>query len=267
MQQETPQASGAMQHEPPPVQETERQSIAILPKNRVEALTDGIVAIATTLLVFEIEQPLVQGGLTDALLSQWPSYATYVVSFLTIAIIWVNHHDLMSLVARVDRTFPFLTTVMLMGLCAIPFPTGLLGHYLQAGHNQRPAAMAYALVMVFTVGVFPVMWLHLAANPHLLHDPAHTTLCGGRFFRRSLLGPGIYAASLALAVVSPQAAAGAYALVAVYYVLPPLPTRQTRGPLRRRSQAAASPMSQAQRPALPAYQESTHVRVNTGSSH
>jgi uncharacterized membrane protein len=177
MQRETPPASEAVQHTPLPAPETDRPSITILPTNRVEALADGIVAIATTLLVFEIKQPLVQGGLTGALLRQWPSYATYVVSFLTIAIIWVNHHDLMSMVARVDRTFLFLITFMLMGLCAIPFPTGLLGHYLQAGHDQRPAAVAYALVMVFTVSMFPIMWLHLAANPHLLHEIRRPKRC------------------------------------------------------------------------------------------
>jgi hypothetical protein len=131
----------------------------------------------------DIKQPLVEGGLTAALLRQWPSYATYVVSFLTIAIIWVNHHDLMSMVARVDRTLLFLNRFALMGICAIPFPTGLLGHYLQAGHDQRPAAVAYALVMVFAVSTFPLMWLHLAANPHLLHNPAHSAV------RRPLFPP------------------------------------------------------------------------------
>ena len=71
MQRETPRASGAVQHKPPPVPESERPSITILPTNRVEALADGIVAIATTLLVFEIKQPLVQGGLAGALLRRW----------------------------------------------------------------------------------------------------------------------------------------------------------------------------------------------------
>jgi uncharacterized membrane protein len=160
----------------------------------------------------------------------------------------------------------FLNTFALMGICAIPFPTGLLGHYLQAGHDQRPAAVAYALVMVVAVSTFPLLWLHLAANPHLLHDPTHQALCGGRFFRRSLLGPGIYTASLPVALASPQAAVAAYALVAVYYVLPPLPTERARGALRRRTQGATSPLSHDGQPLMPpVHEENNHVRDNPRS--
>jgi uncharacterized membrane protein len=95
-----------------------------LSTSRTEAFSDGVFAIAATLLVLELKVPHVEpGGLWDALLEQWPSYATYVVSFLIIGIIWVNHHAVMERIRRVNRRLLFMNLVFLMVVAVIPFPT------------------------------------------------------------------------------------------------------------------------------------------------
>ncbi len=116
-------------------------------KNRAEAFSDGVFAVAATFLVFEIKVPDVHSGLGNALLAEWPSYAAYAISFGTILVIWVNHHAIVDAIERFDRRLLFLNGLLLMTVAAIPFPTGLLAQYLQAGHDQTAAAVAYGLTL------------------------------------------------------------------------------------------------------------------------
>jgi uncharacterized membrane protein len=116
-------------------------------KGRAEAFSDGVFAVAATVLVFNLIDPKVGGGLGNALLSEWPSYAAYAISFSTIVVIWVNHHGITDAIERFDRVLLFLNGLLLLTVAAIPFPTGLLAHYLQAGHDQTAAAVAYGLTM------------------------------------------------------------------------------------------------------------------------
>ena len=127
--------------------------------SRTEAFSDGIFAIAATLLVLELKVPQVEpGGLADALLESWPSYATYVVSFLTIGIIWVNHRAVLDRIREVNRPLLFMNLMFLMAVAAIPFPTALLGDYLQAGHDERLAVAVYGGT-ISLMGV--TLWGHL----------------------------------------------------------------------------------------------------------
>jgi TMEM175 potassium channel family protein len=116
-------------------------------KNRAEAFSDGVFAVAATFLVFGIKVPDVHSGLGNALLAEWPSYAAYAISFGTILVIWVNHHAIVDAIERFDRRLLFLNGLLLMTVAAIPFPTGLLAQYLQAGHDQTAAAVAYGLTL------------------------------------------------------------------------------------------------------------------------
>jgi uncharacterized membrane protein len=102
---------------------------------RLEAFSDGVLAIAATLLVLELHVPDAGQDLGAALLAQWPSYAAYAVSFATIGIIWVNHHALFVHVRQVDRTLLFLNLLLLMVVSLIPFPTAILGRFVGA---ERP---------------------------------------------------------------------------------------------------------------------------------
>src|SRR5919204_3739632 len=130
---------------------------------RVEAFSDGVFAIAITLLILEIKVPkTAEGdGLWQALGAQWPSYAAYVVSFLVIGIMWINHHQLFSYVAHVDRTLMFLNLLVLMVVAAVPWPTAVLAEYLREEDASHVAAAVYSLVMVVMAFTFQGLWWHL----------------------------------------------------------------------------------------------------------
>lgn len=97
-------------------------------KTRLEAFSDGVFAVAITLLVLDLRVPrdAQPGGLGHALNDLWPNYASYVVSFFIIGIIWVNHHAMLGFIRRVDRTLLFLNLLLLLFIALIPFPTALL---------------------------------------------------------------------------------------------------------------------------------------------
>ena len=97
-------------------------------KSRLEAFSDGVFAIAVTLLVLQIEIPGAGGDLAHEVGQLWPSFASYVVSFFTIGIIWVNHHTIIRRIAQVDRTLLFLNLNLLLWVAFIPWPTALLAH-------------------------------------------------------------------------------------------------------------------------------------------
>jgi uncharacterized membrane protein len=129
-------------------------------KARAEAFSDGVFAVAATLLVFNLAAPKVSHGLDQALLAEWPSYTAYAISFGTIVVIWVNHHVVFDSLDRVDRRFLFINALLLVTVAAIPFPTGLLADYLQAGHDQQTAAFAYGLTMSAMAVAFSLMTLY-----------------------------------------------------------------------------------------------------------
>ncbi|MGW2645318.1 TMEM175 family protein [Streptomyces sp. NPDC001393] len=163
---------------------------------RVEAFSDGVFAIAITLLILDIKVPKAgeHGGLWEALGAQWPSYAAYVVSFLVIGIMWVNHHQLFSYVTRVDRTLMFLNLLVLMVVAAVPWPTSLLAEYLREGAEASHAAAAvYSLVMVAMALTFQALWWHLTRTGHLFDarvDPAAARATRALPQRSASLAPG-----------------------------------------------------------------------------
>ena len=190
--------------------------------SRTEAFSDGVFAIAATLLVLELKIPHVEAGeLLGALLEQWPSYATYAVSFLTIGIIWVNHHTIMDRVRRVDRPLLFINLVFLMLVAAIPFPTALLADYLNEGHDDRLAAAIYGGTMWAMGLAICAIWAYVVRGG-LLHEGVDRDLA-----RRSLriFAVGILAYPLGVVVSTLNAELGlvVYALVALFYMFDALP--------------------------------------------
>jgi uncharacterized membrane protein len=191
--------------------------------NRLEAFSDGVFAIAATLLVLELHvPPLTADGLGAALLGDWPSFAAFVVSFVTIGIIWVNHHGLFANVQRVDRTLLFLNLVLLLTVSTIPFPTALIGRFIGTGQSSHLAAAIYGGVMVIMSIAFSLLWLHVTRDTRLIAanvDPRRAR-AESRLFSAGLIG---YLIGIALAFVSAELSLLVYALVAVYYVFPWLP--------------------------------------------
>ena len=113
---------------------------------RLEAFSDGVIAVAITLLVLNIELPDLRPGqsLTSGLIGQWQVYVAYVVSFLTIGIIWINHHAMISRLGRADHTILMLNLLLLLSIGVLPFGTNLIATYLREGHGENLAAAIYA---------------------------------------------------------------------------------------------------------------------------
>ena len=176
--------------------------------------------------MLELKVPHVEpGGLWDALLEQWPSYATYVVSFLIIGIIWVNHHAVMERIRRVNRRLLFMNLVFLMMVALIPFPTALLADYLQEGHDERLAAAVYSGTMALMGVSFGAIWAYaVLSNDLLLREGVDAARA-----RRSLwifaAGAPLYVLAIAVSLFSAILALSINALLAHFYlfdVLPPL---------------------------------------------
>jgi uncharacterized membrane protein len=189
--------------------------------NRTEAFSDGVLAIAVTLLVLDLRVPLrdtLHGSLAAALANEWPAYAAYVTSFLVIGIIWVNHHAVFELMRGVDRIALFLNLLLLMSVVAIPFTTALLAEYLRAGGaNARTAALVYSAVMLAMSCGFAGLYTYVARHPALLADGVDPTAVRGSIVRFSAIGTALYVATLVVALFSAPLCLLAHLAIALYY--------------------------------------------------
>ena len=187
---------------------------------RLEAFSDGVFAIATTLLILDVTVPPGSGAhLAHALVKEWPAYLAYATSFLQIAVIWVNHHAMFSKVTYADRRLVFTNSVFLATVAFIPFPTRLLAEYIAGPDGARTAAVFYGLTFVVLAVVFNLTWRAIATGRRLVRDdvPQADVRAITRSFR-----PGVpmYAAAMAVAFVSPVASALLYLAIAIFYALP-----------------------------------------------
>jgi uncharacterized membrane protein len=184
---------------------------------RVEAFSDGVFAIAITLLilVFGIEE-VPHGDLGRELLDIWPSYIAYAASFLTIGIIWVNHHAMFRLFARVDRLFLLLNVLFLMVVAFIPYPTRIVAAFAQSPDDRRDAALLYGITMVIMALLFLAVWFY--GSGRLLHPDADRREVTG--ITRSYI-PGVpsYTAGTLLAFVNPTASLIVFAALAGFYAV------------------------------------------------
>ncbi|MGF7235354.1 MAG: TMEM175 family protein [Frankia sp.] len=187
---------------------------------RLEAFSDGVFAIAITLLVLDLAVPTRDeardGGLTTALGREWPSYFAYLVSFLTIGIIWVNHHTVFDKVRFVDRPVLFANLGLLLLVSVIPFPTRLLAEYLTAGSNAHVAAAIYSATMLMMGLAFGLLWMTITRDERLLHERVDRDQARAAV-RRFGLGNAFYLAAVGLAFVSAVGALCVNAAMAIYY--------------------------------------------------
>jgi uncharacterized membrane protein len=189
---------------------------------RLEAFSDGVIAVAITLLVLQLAVPTQLHGhtLAHALLDNWSHYAAYVVSFLTIGIIWMNHHAMISRLERVDHTILLLNLLLLMTIAVLPFATDLIATYLREPTGRSTAACIYASSFLLMSGAF------IGLNGHILLRKEH--LLGKRVpvqERRQILRVGAvgmipYVAAAGLAFVSAYLTLAICGVVAFYYALP-----------------------------------------------
>lgn len=184
---------------------------------RLETFSDGVFAIAATLLVLEFSVGATTGPkLGHALLELWPSYLAYVTSFLTIGIIWINHHYCVQTLARSDRTLLFLNLLLLLTVGFLPFPTKLVAQYLQQPGEQA-AVYAYAATFVVMSIVYNVWWRYASSGRRLIREdvPESTVRAISRAFN-----PGVpmYVFVLLVAVVSPLASVALTFAIAAFYL-------------------------------------------------
>jgi len=194
--------------------------------DRLEAFSDGVFAVAITLLALDLVVPGPgHGHLGDLLQQDLPSFAAFVVSFLTIGIIWVNHHTLFKNFARIDRALLFINLLLLFFVVCIPFATSTFAAYLADGHFDASVATAiYAGVFEGMSLSFGLLFWWSIRREHLkiALTPAAARVAVIRFG----IGNFGYIAAIGVAFISPEAALAICGLVAVYYMFEQTPTRK-----------------------------------------
>ena len=186
---------------------------------RLEAFSDGVFAIAITLLVLDLRVPPHRPGqsLSSALGHEWPSYGAYLVSFAVVGIIWINHHSVFRAVRQVDRPVLFANLFLLGVVSIIPFPTHLLAEYLRDGWNGNVAAVVYTAAMLAMSNGFSALWLLITRErADLLHEHVDRTQARAAI-RRFGSGLFVYLATLAVAVFSAGVALIIHGVIAVFY--------------------------------------------------
>ncbi len=196
---------------------------------RVEAFSDGVFAIAITLLVLELKVPhavdLHAGGrrLGAALLGMWPSYLAYLTSFVIILVMWVNHHILFTHIRRTSQLFLYLNGLLLLLVTFVPFPTALLAEYIEEPEATTAAAV-YSGTFVLVAIAFNLLWRHASGSGRLL-GPDTDARQVQAITKQYLTGPALYLAALILAFVWVPASVGLCLALGLYFALTGTVTR------------------------------------------
>ena len=182
---------------------------------RLEAFSDGVFAIAATLLILNVHAN--SSHLGQTLVRAWPSYAAYAVSFVTIGIMWVNHHGIFAQIDKVDRTFLMINVFFLMSVAFVPFrhSSWLTTSTTRASRSPPwPTGSRSAATAV----LYNLLWFYAARGRHLLRDDADPRVVSG-ITRSYLPGPWIYLAATLVALWRPAVSVVLFAAIAVFYMV------------------------------------------------
>jgi uncharacterized membrane protein len=190
--------------------------------NRLEAFSDGVIAVAITLLVLNIAVPALHKdeALAHGLGRQWPVYAAYVTSFLTIGIIWINHHVMIGRLREADRAILFLNLLLLMSIAVLPFATSLMAAYLRKSSGQHLAAAIYSGALLVMAVLFATLNAHILLAKHQKLRRSLPPERRRQILARSVSGLAPYALATVVAVVSSYVSLGICLGIAVFYALP-----------------------------------------------
>src|SRR6266700_7236119 len=143
---------------------------------RVEAFSDGVFAIAITLLVLDLKPAVDRwleghkgGTIFEAMMYQWPVFLAVVISFAHVGVMWLNHHRLFNLINRIDHVLLMLNLLVLLSATIVPFPTALLGAYSNGPDRFRDAALIYSGTFLLVAISYTALW-HYAIHSHRLLD-------------------------------------------------------------------------------------------------
>lgn len=191
---------------------------------RVEAFSDGVFAVAITLLVLDLRVPITSGSLVTALADEWPRFVAFLISFLVIGIVWVNHHTLFASVQHVDRPLLFFNLALLLSVVVIPFTTSLFAEYVaHPGAQATVAALLFNGAQLFMGLGFQLCGGWVYYHPHLTHEH-HVRPTRAQRLRWSV-GIPVYLACIPIAFVSPVAVLAIDGAAAAFYVVDQFTTR------------------------------------------
>lgn len=186
---------------------------------RLEAFADGVFAIAATLLILNVDAqvPADVHDLGAQIVDIWPSYLAYAVSFVTIGIMWINHHTMMNQIRRADRRFLLATVGLLMCIAFVPYPTRVVAEHIR-GAGAQDAALLYGFTLVVTAIMFNVNWFYASRGRRLLRPDADRAVVSG-VTRAYIPGPYIYLGATVVAFASPRASVILFMAIALSYVV------------------------------------------------
>ena len=191
---------------------------------RLEAFSDGVLAIVITLLILEIHVPDPKenpGQLGQELAKQWPHYVAFLLSFLVVGVIWLNHHATFNLLARTDHRMQVLNLLLLLPVTVLPWPTDLLATYAVAGTagEQRIAVVVYGLTSTAMAVAFNVLWRYLRRHTELHKPHVSDDLLTVRNQRYNL-GLAVYPVATAIGLISAPLFMAIMLALALLYLLP-----------------------------------------------
>jgi len=190
-----------------------------LSKTRIEALADGIFAIAMTLMVFDIKLPLptrtLPWSLQYELIQLWPRFLAYAISFVMLGVYWVGHHNQYHYIRRTDRAFLWMNIFFLMGVSLIPFSTGLLGQY----PGERTALVVYGLNLIMVGGFLYAHWWYATRNHQLVGREILPEVVSLAKYRIAM-GPAASTLAICASFLSRRLSLAIFALIPVLYLTP-----------------------------------------------
>jgi len=216
-------------------EQPDRRPIVRLRTSRMEAFSDGIFAIASTLLVLDLAVPRVGPDVAQKLHDQWPIYLAYLVSFLSIGQAWLNHSVITEYLDRADSILLRLNLVLLFFVSLLPFPTHLVAEYLRTEHAERIAVTVYGLNLLAISAFTSILW-HYALAEHLVRQGDRE---GDVRALTTKLDPSLVsnAVAIGLGLLRPNAAVVLYLVTALFVIIPFRTVFRQIRPGRRRNRA------------------------------
>jgi uncharacterized membrane protein len=199
--------------------------------SRTEAFSDGVFAIAITLLILEVSVPKTAfDNLWRGIFDQWPSYLAYATSFITIGGIWLAHHAIFRRLQYANRQLMVINLLLLMAVSFLPFPTKLMAEAIQSSNAERAAVIFFGGSLLVISLLFSALWGSVAGDRRLLRPEVSETEFNA-IARATTPSLGFYVGVIVLAIVAPKIAAFGYLVIAVVALLrargdntPPLTT-------------------------------------------
>ena len=194
-------------------------------KNRLEAFSDGVFAIAITLLVLEIAVPAItrtvhEGEVLHELGGEWPVYLAYFVSFMTIGAVWIEHSTLVDALDHIDGVFMRLNLVLLLFAAFLPFPTRMMSEWAGVVDAQRVAVVFYGLVLLAMVLMLIVLGQHAERAGLFGDDVADERREEARVRYQLMPSLVAYVAAAVLGFFVPRLGISIYLLIAIWLAIP-----------------------------------------------